>query len=358
MNISINKWVALSCAALTFLASCKKDGTLIETNGGKAGSLSISASAIVLSKASLADTAKVLNISFTQPTFGFAAAVTNTLQLDAASDNWASPRSVTLPTNVLKIGYATADLNNLLLKLNLPTGKSSQVMIRVMSTIAGTVAPVYSNVTTVSATPFALISFMYVPGAYQGWNIATADSLISATGNGVYTGIINFSAAYQQFKVTPKKSWEHSYGLDPVTAAVKLDGAGAYNFYSPAAGLYWVTLDANALTLTYVKVTKYYSLIGSATTMGWGGDVDMTYNNGTQSWNVIAPLTSTGGFKVRTNHDWGVSYGYISPADGMTLTSASGANMTVPVSGNYNVTFQLNAKDVAGLTATYTVTKQ
>ena len=33
-----------------------------------------------------------------------------------------------------------------------------------------------------------------MPGAYQGWDPTTADSLVSATGDGVYKGVILFNA--------------------------------------------------------------------------------------------------------------------------------------------------------------------
>lgn len=363
MKTSINKLIAACGIAMLMLAACKKDGAIVQTNGGVSGALTASVSTLVLSKASLTDTTQVIKFTFTQPAYGFSAAVTNTLQIDAAGDNWVNPRSVNLATNVLKAGYSTADFNNLLLKLNLPTGKASAVSVRIMSTVSGSVAPVYSNIATVTATPFALVSFMYVPGAYQGWNFNSEDSLISATGNGVYTGIINFTSGNLQFKITTLKSWNSpsiAYGMNSTNTAPMAGGPN--NLAAPAAGLTWVTLDVNAMTITYTPVTKYYSLVGSATAVGWNGDVDMKYVNGTQTWNVVAPLTApgTGGnaFKIRMNHDWGTSYGFVKPADGMTLTSAGGDNMTVSASGNYQVTFQLNTADVSGLTAFYTVIKQ
>src|SRR3546814_3971117 len=53
---------------------------------------------------------------------------------------------------------------------------------------------VFSNVVTVRSKPIPLTSWVYVPGGYQGWDPATADSLVSLTGNGIYTGIIAFPA--------------------------------------------------------------------------------------------------------------------------------------------------------------------
>ena len=359
MKTRINRLFALSSISMLMLVACKKDGAIVTTTGGTAGALTVSASTLVLSKNNLTDTTKVINFSFTQPSFGFSSAITNTLQIDAPGDNWVSPKSVTLPVRVLKTGYSTADFNLLLLKLNLPTGVASSIMVRVMSTVSVGMNPIYTNAATINATPFALTSFLYVPGAYQGWNPATADSLLSATSNGIYTGIINFTVGNLEFKINPAKNWNDSYGYD-ANGNVKENASNGSNFKSPAAGLYWVTLNLNTSTITYVAVTKYYSLIGDATVNGWSGDTDMKYNNGTTSWTVVAPLTASGAFKVRLNHDWGTSYGYLANPDGMTLTSANGGNIKVAADGSYMVTFQpiFDATGNTTATATYSVVKQ
>lgn len=359
MKTLLNRLFAFSSMAMVMLVACKKDGAIVQSTAGSAGALTSSATTLVLLKNNLTDTTKVINFSFTQPTFGFSSAITNVLQIDAASDNWASPKSVNLPVRVLKAGYSTADFNSLLLKLNLPTGIASPIMVRVMSTVSASTPPIYTNVATISATPFALTSFLYVPGAYQGWNPPTADSLLSATSNGIYMGIINFTANNLEFKINPAKNWNHSYGLD-ANGDAKLDAPNASNFKTPAAGLYLITLNINTSTITYTPVAKYYSLIGDATTAGWSNDIDMKYNNGISSWTVALPLTATGAFKVRTNHDWGTSYGYLANPDGMTLTSANGGNLKVAADGNYMVTFQpiLDATGNTTATANYSVVKQ
>ncbi|MDB5011565.1 MAG: hypothetical protein JWQ06_2354, partial [Mucilaginibacter sp.] len=122
MKTVLTKFLTLSSIALLILSGCKKNDALVTSNGGKAGALTSSATTLVLQKANLSDTTKVIKFSFTQADYGYSAAITNTLQIDMAGDKWAKPTSVTLGTKVLSQGFSTADFDALLLKLGLPGG--------------------------------------------------------------------------------------------------------------------------------------------------------------------------------------------------------------------------------------------
>jgi hypothetical protein len=354
MKNLLTKFLVLSGAGLLMLSACKKSDPITKSNGGQAGALNSSFTELVLNKSKLTDTTKVVSFTFTQPDFGYNAAVTNTLQIDSLGDNWVKPTSVTIAAKKGVQAYSTSDFNALLLKMNLVGGVTSKIQVRIQHSV-GTGAPaVYSNVLTLTVTPFNLKAYLYVPGAYQGWSPSTADSLLSATSNGIYVGIIHFTTGNLDFKITPAKVWDHSYGLTG-TSSLKLDGGG--NITAPGAGITWVTVDINANTITFAPVTAYYSLIGDATAGGWGSDTDMKYDNGNQVWAATVPLLSTGQFKVRKNHDWGTSYGV--PKTGATegaLNNNDNNNITVPSSGTYKVTFVVNAGNP--VLATYTLTKQ
>ncbi|MDB4924147.1 SusE domain-containing protein [Mucilaginibacter sp.] len=354
MKKSLVKFLAFGSIVLVSLASCKKSDTLVVTNGGTAGTLSTSVTTMVLDKAKLNDTTKVISFNFTNANYGYTSATTNTLQIDLASDNWAKPQSVTISNKLLSQGFSTMDFNSLLLKLGLTAGASSQVSARIAYSVGTSVKPVYSNVVTLTLTPFNLTSFLYVPGAYQGWNPATADSILSATSNGIYTGIINFTAGNLGFKITPAKTWTNSYGANGATVVYN----GGSDITAPAAGLTWVTLNLNTNTITFAPVAYYYSIIGDATPGGWGSDTDMKYDNGNQFWTITSPFTAAAGqaFKVRRNHDWGTSYGTIATPNGVDLTSSNGGNISVTVAGTYKFNFSVNATD--GTKATYTMIKQ
>ncbi|TFF35766.1 SusE domain-containing protein [Mucilaginibacter psychrotolerans] len=353
MKTLITRFLAFSCMAILVLASCKKDEVRTVAQPATGGALTASTTTPVLSKSNL--TATAITITATAQKYGYNSAATNSLQIAVKGTAFASPTEVALPTGALSKSYTVKDFNNLLLSFNLPTGTPAQLEMRVKSALSSTATEglAYSNVVTVTATPFALVSYIYVPGAYQGWNPPTADSLQSPTGNGIYTGIINFTPGNLGFKVTPQKKWDVAYGT---AGGNKISTSGS-DFAAPGAGQYQLTVDLNANTITIEPVAAYYSVIGDATAGGWGTDTDMKYNNGTNTWEILIPLVSTGHFKVRKNHDWGTSYGVPKVgADGATLASSDSNDIPVAATGTYKFTFTPIGTD--NKTAAYTLVKQ
>lgn len=352
--------LAAGCVSLLMLASCKKDETKVVADpaNAKGGTLSASASTLVLTKATETNTAVTFTV--TQPNFGYAAAPTNTLQLDVSGDNFASPKEVVLAAKAGSVAYTGLDFNALALSLNMKTGVAAPMQIRVKSQISTGIAPVYSNVVTVTVTPYPLISYVYVPGAYQGWTPATADSLKSATGNGVYTGIINFTGSSDlTFKVTSDKKGTTWYGT--LNGAVSSDGSASnFSFVTattvdPAVNITsdQVTIDLNKNTIALVPTL--WSIVGDASPGGWPdgsghqSDTDMKFNNGTQTWSATVALKAGGAIKFRKNHDWGTNYGSVTTAG--VLDQANNNNISITTSGTYLVT-----ADFVNLT--YTLTKQ
>lgn len=361
MKTLLSKFMMLNGLAILVLASCKKDGELatVSSTSTVASVLTASTTTPVLTKATL--TATSVTFTTTLPSYGFSAAHTDSLEFDAHSDAFAKVKKAVAVTAGTTVTYNVLDFNNILLGMNLAAGTSAQVDVRLKSSLSATVGKAYSNVVTLTVTPFALVSYMYVPGAYQGWNPSTADSLQSATSNGIYTGIINFTAGNNQFLVTPAKNWNNKYATNDAASTSGTSSSysvtynGSNNFYAPStAGQYTVTLNINTNTLTIVPA-NYYSVIGDAA-LGWGTDVDMKYNNGTQLWTLTTALNATGAFKFRKNHDWGTSYGLTSPVNGLNLTSSNGGNISVSAAGTYALTFSVNATDAT--LATYTAVKQ
>jgi hypothetical protein len=345
------KFLAFSCLALLALASCKKDEVRTVAKAGTPGALTTSTTTPALSKANLTQTA--ITITGTPQAYGYSAATINTLQIAVKGTSFAAPREISLTAGALSKSYTVQDFNNLLLSMNLPTGVPSQLEMRLKTSLSTIAGIEYSNVVTVTATPFALVAYVYVPGAYQGWEPKTADSLQSATGNGVYTGVINYLPGKLDFKITPEKKWDVAYGK---TSGSGISTSGG-DITAPGAGQYFVTVDLNLNTITMVAVDAYYSLIGDATAGGWGSDTDMKFNNGTRVWEITIPLVSTGKFKIRKNHDWGTSYGVPKVgADGATLASSDSNDIPVAADGTYHFTFAPIGTDNAK--AAYTLVKQ
>jgi len=361
MKRVLTNLLAFSGLTLLMLSSCKKNDELVTTNGGTPGTLSASTTTPVLDKTQLTDTSKIVTFSFTAPKYTYNAAVTNTLQIDVAGDNWAKPTSVTMGVKVYSQGYNTNDFNNLLLKLGILGGTTTSVNIRVQHALSSSVIT-YSNVVSLTVTPFNLTSWIWVAGDYESWNNdgGGLDSLVSPTGNNVYSGIINIPAGGTlQFKLLPVKgSWSVAYG-DAGGGAISTSGG---NLMAPAGGgQIFITANLNNNTIS-IEEADYYSVIGSDFQgQSWNFDNAMKYvNDGNGNWVLKIPMiaASGGGFKIRQDDQWANSWG-LSSTTGI-LTDASGGNMTISASGTYTITFNMAPTKygtAAVETAPYTITQ-
>lgn len=335
----------------TAVWSCKKEETQTVSNVSPAGTLAASATALSLTQAN--QTKPALTLSFPAPTVtGYVVPVANTLQFDLKGKNFSTAREVVMSTT--SYTPTVSEFNTMLLALGGVIGTSTQVEVRLKSGPAAN-AITYSNVVTLTATPYLASAWVYAPGAYQvspDWNPPTADSLVSLTSNGIYKGVINYPAGKLDFKITPEKKWDVNYG----------DGGGGTlsstggNINAGTAGLKQVTVDMNAKTWSIKPVLQLWSIIGDATPGGWGSDTDMKYiNDGKESWRITLNLKS-GPFKFRMNHDWAVNLG------GGTSLTLGGADINVATAGNYTITLTVNNPDptlaaTAVTGGTYTIVK-
>ena len=255
MKTVLTKFLAISSVALLMLASCKKNDPIVTTNGGTPGVLATSTTTVVLNKANAGDTTtKVITFSTTAPQYTYKAAVTNTIQIDSVGDNWASPSSIALPQGVLTQGLTTTVLNTALLQI-VPGGVTSKVNVRIQYALSSAVAT-YSNVISLTVTPYSLASYIYIVGDFQGWNSGSPDSLVSVTSNGVYTGTFAFNTGNNQFLILPAKNFNNKYATsqaNTVVPSTTVTYNGPNNFYAPApSGNYAITFNLTALTINIV----------------------------------------------------------------------------------------------------------
>lgn len=325
MNLLTKLLLFLSLSSLLFSA-CEKEELRTIAGAGQSGSLTGSATAVALSKEKLND--KVIDFTHTASDFGYPAGITYSLQFGEKGSNFASPREVVLANGVTSKSYTGMEFNNLLLSMNLPLESDSQVEVRLKSSISAAIA-VYSNVVTITSRPIPLTSWIYIPGDYQGWDPATADSLVSITGNGVYTGVIHFPAGKSGFKITTKKNWDVNFG-DGGNGTISATGG---NFMAPAAGgTMLLTMDMNSNTWT-MEPAVIWGMIGDAVPgSNWSVDSDMKLVNDGKG-NYVSTLTlNTGEFKFRKNHDWGTNLGGSNGS--LTL---GGGNIKITEAGSYTV---------------------
>jgi len=327
------KSLALSLITLS-LWSCKKEETQTVSNVSAAGTLTASATALNLAQVN--GTKPALTLTFPAPTVtGYTIPVTSTLQFDLKGKNFATPKEYVISTT--SYSPTVNDFNTMILALGGTIGTSTQVEVRLKSGAAAN-AMTYSNVITLTATPYLASAWIYVPGNYQGWNPATADSLVSLTSNGIYLGLIKFDGS--NFKITPEKKWDVAYG-DAGGGFISTTGG---DMPSGAAG--WKQLKINMNTKEWSIVdAKVWAIIGDATPGKWDADTDMKYiNDGKGTWKITVNLTA-GAIKFRQDHKWDVNLG----GSGGNLT-AGGADIAVAAAGNYTITLDVTAN-------TYTIVK-
>lgn len=174
---------------------------------------------------------------------------------------------------------------------------------------------------------------LHIIGAYQGWSHDAAHSTIKGD-NGVLTGYLYIpNAESKEFKFCTELSWSGvNYGM--ADGVISTDG-GAGNI-SLEPGLHHIKFDYYANTLTTTAITKV-GLIGNGDAFGnWGSDVEMTYNETTQTWSAtVDNVPADNEYKVRFNADWGINLG----GNAADLTQ-DGANLKTVKSGT--VTYELN----------------
>jgi hypothetical protein len=337
MKANILKTVAVGLMVLS-LWSCKKDEDKVTANASPAGTLSASATSVDLNIAGAENTA----VTFTFPAStvtGYPVTVTNTLQFDLKGNNFRTSKETVLTTTTYSA--TVAELNKMMLSLGATIGVPAEIEVRLKSAPAPN-APTYSNVITISGTPYLASAWLYVPGDYINWEFANADSLVSVTGNGVYVGTINMPADKLGFKVTTKKSWDTglAYGDGGGDAVSSEGGAGNLNAGTP--GLKKITVDLNKSTYKIEKADSW-GLIGDATPGGWENDTDLKFiNDGSGFWKLTANL-KVGKYKFRMNDTWDVNFGikdgkFVKGGDDISLSEAGNYTISLdPVEETYTI---------------------
>lgn len=327
MKSNIIKYISFVLVAIG-LWSCKKDGTDLVTNVSPAGTLTASTTTLNLSLATATSTA----VTFTFPApvvTGVIVPVTSTIQIDVKGRDFANPKEVVIAGTT----YAptVSAINAIMLAFGLKANVPSELEVRLKSAPSPN-AVTYSNAVTLKATAYLATSWIFAPGAYQGWAPATADSLVSPDSDGKYSGIIVFPAAQLEFKLTPVKSWDLSYG---VLGGLLSSAGNAANLTAPKAGPQLITVDMNTKAFSIVE-SKIWAITGSATPLGWGSDIDMKFiNDGKGTYKVTANLLA-GELKFRADRAYDFNYG----GSGGNL-AFNGGNITVAAAGNYTVTFDI-----------------
>ena len=345
-----------SFLSLLLLATtaCKKEGTLLQLNESASfpSTLKSSADSVTLSPANDNDT--VLTFSWPAVSYGSAVAVAYTLQLDVPADTsgaaaWGKAQQFVAGNNVLTLGFNGKTLNNIMGALNIFA--DSGIVFRVLANVnqyngaASTIPTAYTSAVKVNITPY--LTNLFIPGAYQGWNPASAPVLNPVPGRpGLFEGYVNITGSgIQYFKYTNAPDWNHTNYGDGGNGTFSTNGNAA-GLSVPGPGYYELTADLNNNTWTATATT--WGIIGDATPGGWNTDTQMTYDPVNQVWTVTAAMVTAGSFKFRANDAWVIDFGInnsgqIEYADNPFFGYTPGLNnLTVPADGTYIITLDLH----------------
>ncbi|WP_051230799.1 SusE domain-containing protein [Epilithonimonas caeni] len=292
-----------------------------------------------------------LTINWSTATYTVPVEVKYELQMSGteAFDNPQVLANTTQSQNVTT--FTTLEMNNAAKKVGLVPDVAQKMYFRVKSFIGDNGLPQFSNVTTLTITPYlARPVYEYVDlylignATAAGWdNLATNVNLLpmlKTSNSSVYefTGLFK-AGGFKMIKV--KGSWDAQFGKGAADGQLSTDG-GSGDISIATEGYYKLSVNTSDLTYTLVKIdnpgTTYdaISLYGTATD---NVDIQLTKSTFDQHlWKSAQAVSlKTGVVKFRANSSWDVNWGTNSEYFG--VGTAGGADIPVSAEWTYDVYF-------------------
>ena len=346
----------LLIAGLFTIISCQKQekGPVeLSTPGVPTISVPVAGSSLVMTKP---DANKKVAFTWSSADFGMPLGVLYTIQIAKAGTNF-NPLVNVASVNSLTDTLLYSEFNAKLVALEANMEVANSIDMRIMGIVPNSNADtVFSNKINMNITPYTAKDFIYLVGAFNGWNAGTAPAMNRSLSGLKYELFVNFTGTggNLQYKIIPTQgSWNNDMG-DDWTGTNHLEVTGEQNMWVPSAGYYRVSVDLT--TMTWSTLATTWGIIGDFPGNSWLSDfATMTYNTSTGNWEATFTTSApVSGWKFRANADWGLNYGD-NDADGKL--DAGGANIVTSAAGTYSVVLNLNPTGNPQA-YTYTVTKQ
>lgn len=331
MKNYINRiWLLLAISI--FVGSCEEEElTVLNPNASTVATLSTSD--VILEKNNIGQDA--LTVTWTQPEFGYSAAVSYQVLIDLADGDFSSA-NVTSTGQELSYTFETEELNKIVVGLGVEPDVLTPLSVKV-KTILGPSTDISSEVNPLMATAYADALDLSSPwgivgSAYNDWGNAGPDAPFYKVQGSPNTYVAYVTLLDGEWKIRKDNAWDVNYGDDGGDGSLDAGGANIV----ATAGTYKIVFDEAALTYTVESYS--WGLVGDATTNGWDGpDMPLTYDPYTDTWRSQVKLLD-GEFKIRKDNDWGTNYG----DDGVDGTlDPGGANIPVTF-GYYEIIVNFN----------------
>lgn len=290
--MTFNKYIAAAGLAVMLLGAqgCDKDGDTIYTDGPDRAEVSGVASDIVLDKDHLQSLALTIywnengKISLSDPLVAAPeGAATNTVQF-SADPEFASVVDDNVESGVYYRQYTCEALNNLVGRLGLEGGVKGTVYIRVKTVLGANIDPKYSDVHTITVTPYFIdMSIGFVLDASQN---DTGRTLWSPASDGIYSGFIG-AGSWENWWL--REGNNTVWGNDGVTGTAfvmgnNTTGLDVWNFWYPSpSGCYY--------TVVNTRTNEWSALYIGELTLGGDLSGAMTYDRKANKWTYTFDAT-------------------------------------------------------------------
>lgn len=290
--MNFNKYIAAAGLAAMLLGaqSCDKDGDTIYTDGPDRAEISGVASDIVLDKDHLQSLALTIywnengRISLSDPLVAAPeGAASNTVQF-STDPEFASVVDDNVESGVYYRQYTCEALNNLVGRLGLEGGVKGTVYIRIKTVLGANIDPKYSDVQTVSVTPYFIdMSMGFVLDASQN---DTGRTLWSPASDGIYSGFIG-AGSWENWWL--REGNNTIWGNDGVTGTAfvmgnNTTGLDVWNFWYPSpSGCYY--------TVVNTRTNEWSALYIGELTLGGDLSGAMTYDRKANKWTYTFDAT-------------------------------------------------------------------
>ena len=351
------KYILATLSLLFVFDGCREDDKLIfNPKNVSPGQLASINASYVLEATKAAEIAQVFSWGVFD--MGYNAAVTYSLEMDLAGNNFAN--AVELASgNTLTVSITVGQLNAAMLRLkrvyDFEDASEQNVGFRVMGSISPNVEPFYTNVVSTKITPYsASVDYpkIWVIGDFCGWNHGRSQFLYAFTGGDLYEGLIFFDdKAANGFKITGEANWNNgNWGLPdgdtPPAEASSItlwDDGGSKDIKCYSKNFYVFSYNTSSLELKMLNSMNTFGIIGDGAN-GWGDDDDIPFDFDTQNQVFVATVTLTdGSIKFRADQAWNYNLGQKSGAE-TGIMAKDGDNISI-VAGTYKITVNLNNSD-------------
>lgn len=357
MKTFINRVFILTICSFAFW-SCEKDEDRVTVRTGETPTLSASTTSVVLDEEQAEEAAVVfswspLELAWSNPEVRNNEAVDYVLQIDTEEDNFESPETISMGSE-LETTYTHEQLNALLSRLELEPGQEGNIVVRLQSVLGENLPPTYSNVITMSVTPwldqprFATI-YMVGDATANDWDATRGMPMFRTQSDPflfIYTGYLEAGAL--KF-LQNRGQWAPQWGNDG-------EGGVAFRatesdpdpgvFTVPANGYYTVVLDTRRMTFaldpydaTGAETYNSIGIIGGFN--GWSDPVvPMTKSSfNPHLWDLEYTFEEDTALKFRISEGWSVNWGSGGDAEEIYGRGAQDSPDIQLAAGSYRIRF-------------------